>query len=250
MDEPYFVVSRKEKAQLYDRTGKALSTDNYKDIRTLNPHLFKAQLIEPKGAWIMLDKQGTPINQEQYSSFGATSNSLIAAEKNLNGNIRSCLLDTLGRELDCYPYKAVLLPCPDSDLLIAQDLYDFGVVSQDGKELAPFFYKKILCLGDHFIALQKGDYINDLMTKEGELVQRDIKGYLKIEELGNGRFLLLAEEERILMDRNGQFIGRYPGRSVIQIGDIHPFSENFLKGTTDDRRAYYISTETGKAFKD
>jgi hypothetical protein len=234
---------------LCNEKGKALTTKGkYSEFRRKNAHVISATVREEQVYQVLLRPDGSPVSDERYSEIYDSDNQYLSAGKNLDGYIRSCLLDTLGHEVDCYPYAWLSLPCAHSELLIAKDLYDYGLIDRKGKEILPFVYRSISCCGEDFFLLEKGKYINDLALGDGTIVQRDLKGYLRPQKVAPDRYLIKTEDGFLLMDTKGKTIGAFQEQTIQPVSQYAPYHEGYLKGKSPNGLEYYVSKRTGKVF--
>jgi hypothetical protein len=245
-----FSVRDKEgMAMLCNEKGKVLvPKGKYMSFMLKNPYVIAAPVKGDEKYEVLLRPDGKPISAEKYSEIFRTGETVISAGKNIDGYIRSCLLDTLGREVDCYPYTQVLLPCTHSDLLIAKDLYDYGLIDRKGKEVLPFIYRGISCSSEDFFILEKGGSKNDIALSDGTIVQRDLRGYLRPQKVSKDRYLLKTETDYLLMDTEGQTIKKFVDQAILPISQYAPYHEGYLKGKAPNGLEYYVSKRTGKVF--
>ncbi len=216
----HWVRGARDSMALYTIDGKQLSKSIYRTIDYLNPHLYKAMRTD--NLYDLLDHKGQLVLSSDFSKIDKSGDYLISERNDI---LESCLIDSLGQIVKCYPYSRINPP-NTKGLLIAKDLHDYGVIDNDGNIFIPFKYKSISQLDPlSLYALGKGHYNKDLITFSKDPVLADVIGYLKPKLLRDDIYYINGETETFFLKASGKFLGQLSN----SIGKVSLY--NALKGS-------------------
>jgi len=234
--------------QLCTDDFKPITKTIYKEFKIIEDRYIIAYYKEGKLIDVF-DTKGRLLSEGQYSDFiGHTKNEVTCA-KHQNDELISCVTDTLWREKQCYPFAEIKLIESKPDLLIAKDLYDYGVTNRKGEVVIPFHYKDVYYYeAVDLFKVRKGMKVYDFLTPSGQRVIADANGMLNASPLGEGFMLFAGDENRYVFNtKTGKHIV-VPLNMGVMIMDSR-FAGSDLLTLQQGSKFTYMDANTGVVYK-
>ncbi len=205
IEDAYWTVGTREGGHIYNTDFEQLSTKQYTGFKKGKPGLIigynKDKTVD------ILDANGKLIIEGEYTNLVRNETDYLVLEKSKDNAIRSCQVDGMGKETNCYPYADFYIP-ENTDYIIAKDLHDFGVVDKQGVEKIPFKYKSISYKPEvKTYVCQSEDYSCQLYDSNFKPFGTSGKFMNRVEKIGEDYYYLKGSDKSAIFDLNGQYLG-------------------------------------------
>ncbi len=213
LDKRFWEIGTAQDRALFTLDQKPLTKNGFTQFKIVNDYLITGHRNLDKGIDLM-DYQGKIISSTKYSKIEAVGNYVAGQKKEL---LESCLLDSVGNLLQCYPYSEIKNVIEDK-YIIVKDLHDFGIITMDGIEKVPFRYKGISYMKNvNLFALNKKEYEHELLNISFEAVGKKMNGFMRANEIREGLYHIDGEDEIWVLNNNGKLLITFDK----ELGKVH-----------------------------
>ncbi len=248
VSEVLWVLGKPGEVQLFSEDLQLINQTIYKEIKT-EKESFIVGNYRTSNQVDVYDLEGKMISEGQYSGFITRTKIEVAARKSQQGDLISCVLDTMWNEKQCYPFAEVYPIESNPDYLIVKDLYDFGVINRQGDVVIPFRYEEIVYLeAINMFKIRKGTWKYDFVTPSGKAIIKDAKGVLNSNPLGGPYIVFKGDDYHYVINKD-------TGKSIafpVSLGTLtvnSQLAEVPIISLEEGKKITFVNAETGMVYK-
>ena len=187
---------------------------------------------------------GKLLSKGQYSGIHHYAKEQVTLQKSQQGDLLSCVVDTLIKSEICYPY-AYLFPLDNNnELFIVKDLYDYGMINRKGEVIYPCIYKDIDYWPDLglFVLNQGREYT--LIDEAGKTLIAKSTSRIDKQSLQSNYWLVTQKEKNLVIDSKTKKITTVPS-SLGRVKVDPKLIRHDLLTSVDEKTTTYIDSAKG-----
>lgn len=233
---------RAKDGQLLNEDFKPISTERYAsaDIQgsLIHARYKEGNLID------LFSLDGKLLSKGQYSGIHHYAKEQVTLQKSQQGDLLSCVVDTLIKSEICYPY-AYLFPLDNNkELFIVKDLYDYGIINRKGEEIYPCIYKDIDYWPDLGLFMLNQGEAYTLIDEAGKTLIDRSTSRIDKQSLQSNYWLVTQKEKNFVIDSKTKKITIIPS-SLGRVKVDPKLIRHDLLTSIDEKTTTYIDSAKG-----
>ncbi|HMR87981.1 MAG TPA: hypothetical protein PKD51_07500 [Saprospiraceae bacterium] len=232
--------------RLYDEQLNLLTQKNYVKIEQLDARYLIANIPGSSNIDIFT-VDGKLFSAAQFSALirsGDLGYSVYDSQNRV-----ACTADSLLKKQTCLPFAEILALRNHDSLFIARSTEMYGLVNDQGIEIIPMSYKKIVHLKELDLLEGMHDFFNfDLYDIQGKLIYRSFPGFYNFRKITDDFYHAKAEDDHLIYNTQTKQIVKITHLGYLKMDKDLLENKNLLTFIHDEQTEYY-SAKTGEKWE-